>query len=164
VPQLYTALPVSAVTRPLRELKGFASVELEPQESKTVTVTLRRRDLAYWDTRVDKWVLESGRYTVMAAASSRDIRLEAEVDVTGDPVLLPLTLQSSIGEVLASPIAGPALLDAIQRTWGSSDEEADSDGLKMGASMPVGQVLPFLQGAITAAQLVELFERSNTPA
>lgn len=63
VVQVYTSLPGSPVQRPQRELKTFASVALEAGETRSVTVTVRRKDLAYWDIRADRWVVEGGSYS-----------------------------------------------------------------------------------------------------
>ncbi|OBK76772.1 glycoside hydrolase family 3 C-terminal domain-containing protein [Mycobacterium sp. 1274761.0] len=111
--QAYTALPDGAVQRPPRELKAFASVELAAAESREIVLTIRRKDLAYWDIRVDAWVVEGGRYSVEIAASSRDIRATVHVDVIGDDVRLPLSRSSSISEVLSHPVAGPLLAAAL---------------------------------------------------
>ena len=54
VVQVYTALPGGAIQRPERELKAFASVALEAGESREVVLTVRRKDLAYWDVRIDR--------------------------------------------------------------------------------------------------------------
>ncbi|WP_372350411.1 fibronectin type III-like domain-contianing protein [Streptomyces sp. KL116D] len=59
-------------------------VDLAPGESERVRVLIEREDLAYWDIRGERWVVEGGDYEVRAAASSRDIRSAATVEVTGD--------------------------------------------------------------------------------
>ncbi|OBA91930.1 glycosyl hydrolase [Mycobacteriaceae bacterium 1482268.1] len=111
--QVYTSLSGGAVQRPPRELKAFASMHLAAGESSVVCLTVRRKDLAYWDIRVDAWVVEGGRYTVDIAASSRDIRTSVDVDVSGDDVRVPLSRSSSIGEVMAHPVGGPMLAAAL---------------------------------------------------
>lgn len=109
VVQVYTSLPGGRVQRPPRELKAFASVALAAGETCDVTLTVRREDLAYWDVRVDSWIVEGGDYTVDVAASSRDIRFSTHVEIDGDGLTLPLSRASSIGEVMAHPVAGPML-------------------------------------------------------
>ncbi|MCH4089669.1 beta-glucosidase family protein [Acetobacter sp.] len=69
---------------PLRALKGFATVYLEPGESRVVNMTLDRRDLAYFDTVREDWTVPTGTVSVEIGASSRDIRLSAPLHVTGD--------------------------------------------------------------------------------
>lgn len=86
VVQLYIAPPKSGLFRPVRELKGFARVELEPGESKTVEFTLDDRSFAIWS---DGWKIPGGCYTVQIGASSRDIRLEQGVEIVGEEIAVP---------------------------------------------------------------------------
>jgi beta-glucosidase len=146
VVQVYTSLPGSSVQRAPRELKAFASVALEPGETQVVTLTVRRKDLAYWDIRADRWVVEGGEYTVDVAASSRDIRSTVAVAVTGDQFTLPLSRTSSMGEVLRHPVAGPVVQAAIAQMMGGLDQSAASimpegvDMSKMMESFPIGRI------------------------
>lgn len=142
--QVYTALKGSRVQRPPRELKAFASIALDAGETREVSLTVRRKDLAYWDIRVEDWIVEGGSYTVDVAASSRDIRSSATVDVDGDDVVLPLSRQSSIGDVLAHPVAGPALAAAMASMMDGASDMAgsmaeDTDLARMIASFPIGR-------------------------
>lgn len=83
VVQLYVAPPVNGIFRPLRELRAFAKVTLAPGESQTVSMTVSRRGFAYYDAVAKDWRVDSGVYTVEIGASSRDIRLTAQVHVHG---------------------------------------------------------------------------------
>ena len=74
------ASPV-VVTRPVRELKGYTRVDLQPGESKTVTITMARGDLAYWDPNSKKWTVTPGAYTVWAGDSSRQLPLRADLNL-----------------------------------------------------------------------------------
>lgn len=146
VVQVYTSLAGSGVQRAPRELKAFASVALEPCETRVVTLTVRRKDLAYWDIRADRWVVEGGEYTVDVAASSRDIRSSVAVAVDGDVLTLPLSRTSSMGEVLSHPVAGPIVQAALAQMMGGLDESAASimpegvDMSKMMESFPIGRI------------------------
>ena len=145
VVQLYSSLPTAVTQRPPRELKAFASVAVEAGETREVTLRVRRKDLAYWDVRVDSWIVEGGTYTFEVAASSRDVRGSVRVEVAGDPVKLPLSRTSSIGEVLADPVAGPILQAAIVEMMGAAPDAAGlvPDGVdlqKMLDSFPIGRV------------------------
>ncbi|MBW9095747.1 glycoside hydrolase family 3 C-terminal domain-containing protein [Microbacterium jejuense] len=146
VVQVYTGLTSSQVQRAPRELKSFASVALEPGETQTVTLTVRRKDLAYWDIRADRWVVEGGSYTVSVGASSRDLRSSVEVEVDGDAFTLPLTRSSSMGEVLRHPVAGPIVQSAITQMMGGMGDSAASimpegvDFSKMMESFPIGRI------------------------
>jgi beta-glucosidase len=134
------------VQRPQRELKAFASVALEAGESREVVLTLRRKDLAYWDIRADRWVVEGGDYVVDVAASSRDIRSSAAVAVEGDAVSLPLSRTSSMGEVLRHPVAGPIVQAAIAQMMGGLGDSTASimpegvDMSRMMESFPIGRL------------------------
>ncbi len=81
--QLYAAKPGAEVFRPAQELKGFAKVQLQPGESKTVTIPLDDKAFRYWNTRTDSWEVEGGSYELRVGASSADIRLTAVVEVAG---------------------------------------------------------------------------------
>lgn len=145
VVQLYSSLPTAVTQRPPRELKAFASVALDAGETREVTLRVRRKDLAYWDVRVDSWIVEGGTYTLEVAASSRDVRASARVEVAGDPVTLPLSRSSSIGEVLTDPVAGPILQAAITEMMGVAPDAAGLvpegvDLQKMLDSFPIGRV------------------------
>lgn len=81
--QLYVAKPRAEVFRPAQELKGFAKVQLQPGESKTVTIPLDDKAFRYWNTKTDSWEVEGGSYELRVGASSTDIRLTAVVEVAG---------------------------------------------------------------------------------
>ena len=81
--QLYVAKPEAEVFRPAQELKGFAKVQLQPGESKTVTIPLDDKAFRYWNTKTDSWEVEGGSYELRVGASSADIRLTAVVEVAG---------------------------------------------------------------------------------
>ena len=81
--QLYVAKPGAEVFRPAQELKGFAKVQLQPGESKTVTIPLDDKAFRYWNTKTDSWEVEGGTYELRVGASAADIRLTAAVEVNG---------------------------------------------------------------------------------
>jgi beta-glucosidase len=78
--QLYVHDFVASVTRPLKELKGFKRISLDPKEKKTVTFQLTRAELEYLDERM-KYVLEPGTIEVLVGSSSEDIRLKSSFEV-----------------------------------------------------------------------------------
>jgi beta-glucosidase len=73
VVQLYVRDRVGSVTRPVKELKGFRKVELEPGQSKDVTFTLSAADLAFY-TAAGRWEAEPGEFDVFVGPNSRDVR------------------------------------------------------------------------------------------
>ncbi len=116
VVHMYVRDTTASVSRPERELKGFAKVELEPGQSTTVILSLDRCSLAYWNNQRHSWLAEAGEYEVEIGASSRDIRQRATVDLTAisafggpgkqQPVF---TLESALREILADDGAAAVL-------------------------------------------------------
>jgi beta-glucosidase len=80
VVQLYIADPISSVTRPVKQLKGFARVALQPNESRIVHFELDARHLAFYDAEM-RYVVEPGVINVLVGAASNDIRQQAAVEV-----------------------------------------------------------------------------------
>jgi len=74
VVQLYLGDSEASVPRPAKELKGFEKVSLEPGESARVSLTLKPRDLVFWDESKNGWTVESGEFQVMLGRSVNDIR------------------------------------------------------------------------------------------
>ena len=80
VVQLYIRDVVSSVTTPVKQLKGFAKVALNPGEKKTVHFTLTPEDLSLLDRQLQR-VVEPGTFKVMIGHSSADIRLTGSFEV-----------------------------------------------------------------------------------
>lgn len=84
VAQLYVRGPQGGVLRPDRELKGFAKVQLDAHESKTVRIEFDRYTFRHFDTESNAWHVESGEWTLMVGANVEDILLTATHEVKGD--------------------------------------------------------------------------------
>lgn len=82
--QLYVGKAESKIYRAPRELKGFGKVFLQPGEEKTVTIELTDRAFKFWNVSTSDWCTESGEYKIYIGASSRDIKLEASVEIKSD--------------------------------------------------------------------------------
>lgn len=93
VVQLYVSDVESTVFRPVKELRGFTKVYLEPGETKTVEFTLNMRDFAYYDVHAKDWVVEQGEFKILIGASSQDIRLEGSIYAYGREGLQPVDLR-----------------------------------------------------------------------
>ena len=78
VVQIYVGQPEASVERPVRELKAFDKVELEPGETKTVTLPLGERAFTYYDVASHTWKRDPAAFIIEAGASSRDIRQTKE--------------------------------------------------------------------------------------
>lgn len=166
VVQVYTSLAESTVQRPMRELKAFASVALEAGETHEVVLVVRREDLAYWHVRAQRWVVEGGQYAVDVAASSRDLRAQASVPVEGDALHLPLTRESSLGEVFAHPIAGPIVQAAMAQMMSMMDGAAsvmpeDVDMMKMMNSFPIGRIGMMAGESLSPEMVDQLIAMAN---
>ena len=76
VVQLYIQDVESSVDRPLKELKGFEKVWLEPGETRTVHFTIGKDALSFFDAEKHEWVAEPGEFKALVGASVADIRSE----------------------------------------------------------------------------------------
>lgn len=89
VAQLYVSRPNSQLFTPLRELKGFAKVFLQPGESRTVTIPLDDKAFRYFNVKTNRWEIEGGEYRLEVGASAADILLTASVEVEGTGAPIP---------------------------------------------------------------------------
>lgn len=80
VVQLYIRDVLSSVTRPVKELKGFHKIPLQPGESKTVQFAITPDDLSFLNRNMER-VVEPGAFNVMIGSSSADIRQTGEFEV-----------------------------------------------------------------------------------
>lgn len=76
--QLYVGKKDSKLIRAARELKGFAQVELEPGESKTVKIPFDDKTFRFWDVKTNSWQQEKGTYQIMVGKNVEDICCEAD--------------------------------------------------------------------------------------
>lgn len=81
VAQLYVQNLVSSIELPVRELKGFKKVHLNPGEKQVVQLVLDRRSFAWYDVESSSWRVDNGEYEINVGSSSRDIRLQQTVNV-----------------------------------------------------------------------------------
>ncbi|KAJ4289861.1 hypothetical protein N0V90_011194 [Kalmusia sp. IMI 367209] len=79
IAQLYIGIP----NAPVRQLRGFQKVDLEPGKTDVATFALTRRDLSVWDVVAQQWKLQRGEYNVWVGASSRDLRLNGTFEIGG---------------------------------------------------------------------------------
>ncbi|MGV0737708.1 beta-glucosidase [Mycobacterium syngnathidarum] len=163
VVQVYVGLPGSSVGRPVRWLAGFGAVTLEPAEQRAVEISISRDDLAYWSTDAGRWVVETGEYAVWVGASSRDLRLTAAVTVTGDEPTRPFTRDSTLGELLADPVAAQTIADILSSAspFDTGDSVLGTNLLRMLESVPIGRMVAFSAGKVTGEQLDQLLASVN---
>jgi beta-glucosidase len=101
VVQVYVGDTEASVARPLRELKGFVKVHLEPGETQQVSCQLDERAFAFWSTRFQQWVVESGEFMIAVGSSSRDLVATETITLDAPRLSLPLGPDSTLHEWLA---------------------------------------------------------------
>ena len=172
VVQLYVAPKGGTVIRPVRELRAFDKIALEPGETKTVTFTLDKRAWAYWSTEIHDWHVESGEYEIQIAKNAQEILLSEPVRVESETVIPKVfTLNSTIGEIMADPKGKAVFEQAVgAMSGGSAQEMKDSqegNGVinsemmaAMMEAMPLRQLISFVPG-VTKEALAPLLEALN---
>lgn len=81
VAQLYVGDPSAKIERPVKELKGYQKVRIDPGVTQHVNLTLDRRSLAYWDVASNNWKVDPGKFTVFVGDSSEDTPLTQDFEV-----------------------------------------------------------------------------------
>lgn len=172
--QLYVRNAVGDEIRPIRELRAFAKVKLEPGETKTVRFRLGKRAFAYWNTEIHDWHVETGVYGVEIARSSRDIVLSKDVKVSSARVIREkFDLDSIVMDVLNDPHAKGVMMPYLnvllepfkprEGESGDTEREAVSEdmALAMLKYMPLRAILSFGAGKMTRGQLLGLIDTMN---
>ncbi len=159
VVQAYVSVSSSKVVRVPRELKGFADITLQPGASGRVEIAIPTEELAYWSVPGEGWVVETGRYTVAVGSSSRDLSLEATVDVEGNEPVSAVTLESTIREAMAVP-GFPELM--AQLTAGLPFGDLDEDMERMLLDTPLSALIGF--AGIPAEQVQGALDGLNAQA
>lgn len=169
VVQLYVAPKTEGVIRPVRELKGFEKIALQPGESRKVSFTLSKRAFAYWNCEISDWHVLTGTYGIDVGSSSRDIRLSKDVKITSATVLpRSFDMNTTVGDILRDPEASKVLepysdmfaLSPQQPKPG--DEELDEGTKHMIQSildcLPMRNCLSFGTDKADSKRLAELME------
>ncbi|HHV12084.1 MAG TPA: glycosyl hydrolase [Clostridiales bacterium] len=89
VVQLYVGCRSDKIFRPKKELKGFQKIELQPGETKTVTIPFDDKTFRYFNVLTNGWEIETADYEIMVGASSADIRLSTMVSIIGTEAPVP---------------------------------------------------------------------------
>lgn len=81
IAQVYVSQCNPTIFKPLKELKGFAKVELESDEEKEVNITLDDSAFQYYNVQNKKWEIESGEYKILVGKSCESIELECKIHI-----------------------------------------------------------------------------------
>jgi beta-glucosidase len=157
VVQVYVHDHQAKLVRPPKELKGFAKVELQPGETKTVTVSLDFRAFAYYHPAYKQWITEAGEFDILFGASSADIRCTKTVSLqctlnlpsilTRDSTLREWMEDSRGVSVLAPFIQ--KMIEEMQSKFGG-DQAIGMDPMGFLMDMPLANLLNFMGDALPA--------------
>ena len=148
--QLYVAPPAGKAVRPLRELRAFEKISLEPGECRTVEFILDRRAFAEWDIELHGWYVPGGIYQIQLGRSAAEIVLEKEIElISSEPKIPFFTQNTPLGEIMEYPKAKKILLSAMEEMLGtratrlnSKDAADKSDTLSREAMLASAQAMP----------------------
>lgn len=168
--QLYVSeLTGTHEDRPVKELKAFTKVQLNPKESKVVTMTLDKRSFAFWNTEIGDWYAPTGEYLISAGASCTDIRLKAKVNVTSTAKgVFKINENTVLEEMLEHPVAAKcaeplvkSFMDEMLGDRSESEKESVSDEmmLAMLRSMPLRALRSFIN--MKDEEVVKFIEETN---
>lgn len=115
VAQLYVGALSGNVSRPVRELRGFAKLELVPGETGEAAFCLGKRDFAYYEPLCRDWHVESGDFRLEIGASSRDLALSRTVYVRGTTRLPHTFTRASTMKELLNCAAGKAFVETLMQ-------------------------------------------------
>lgn len=141
VVQVYVKDPESSVHRPERELKGFARVELAPQETTLVRLNLDQRAFSFWSERFDRWAVEPGEFIIEVGHHSRRLPLNRTVQIDAPPLRPPLAADSTLHEWAADPIGRELLAEAAAN--GAPDPLRDPELVTVVGTMPMTTLASF---------------------
>lgn len=163
VVQLYISDLTGSAVRPSKELKGFEKIELEPGETKTVTMELNKRSFAWYRTDIQDWYAAEGEYKILIGSSSQNICLEESVQLVKkikEPVIYDKN--TTVGELLENRAAGEYVRSQL-KPYLTYFEDGDEDANRLVSSVLRGLPLRALRSfsGITNRQLDKVVEDLN---
>jgi beta-glucosidase len=157
VVQVYVRDVEASVHRPVRELKAFTKVFLDPGESRQVTLTLDQRAFSFWSELLGRWVVEAGDFAVEVGHHSRDLPLRSTVSVDAPSIAAPLTADSTLHEWMADPVGAELLAEAAAS--GQPDPTRDAELVAVVGTMPMSTLAAFGGMSVDHDTLDKLVER-----
>ena len=136
--QLYVGDPASSVTRPLRELKGFDRVELEPGATGEARIVLDVRAFSFWSVVHHRWVVEAGDFVLHVGTSSRDLPHAHRLHLDAPSIAAPLGPDSTLHEWLADPRGAELLATSVD-----GGHQVEATLLQVIGSMPLSTLAGF---------------------
>ena len=157
VVQVYVRDVAASVARPIRELKAFTKVALEPGESRPVTLTLDERAFSFWSELLGRWAVEAGDFAVEVGHHSRDLPLIETVTIDAPSIAAPLTADSTLHEWMADPVGAALLAEAA--AGGQPDPTHDPELVAVIGTMPMSTLAAFGDMSLDHDTLDKLVER-----
>ena len=153
--ELYVEPTYPSVSRPVRELKGFIKISLEPGEEKTVTMTLDKRGFAYYDVETNDWQVDTTVYKILVGSSSRKLPLVASVKVNSSRKNKAFfTTDSRVYELNANPISKEALNKLL-----TEDLKLNISALSI--DLPLSKLVGFSGGKLSVDMLDRFVSELN---
>jgi beta-glucosidase len=149
----------SGLVRPPKELKGFVKIELQPGETKTVTLALDFRAFAYYHPAYQQWITEDGEFDILVGASSADIRCVQTVTLQSTlelPCLLnrKSTLRDWMDDPRGKRVFEPLfqqMVAPMQAAFGGGQDGENAVGMDPAGfltDMPLLDILHFQESAL----------------
>jgi beta-glucosidase len=145
------------LVRPPKELKGFVKVELQPGETKTVSVSLDFRAFAYYHPAYERWITEDGEFDILIGSSSADIRCVQTVALQST-LELPCLLhrESTLREWMEDPRGMSVLASFYEQVpakvlatfFGGGENAIGMDTSSFYLSMPLPNLMHFLDNTL----------------
>ena len=166
VVQLYVSDKTGTPDRPVKELKGFAKVALEPGETKTVKLTVDFRSLAYFAEKIGDWYAAPGTYQILVGDASDNIAVCTEITYQTDKSL-PLRMDTSLtmGELFANPKTAAVLQGMMAKMMEDSPFAGAGDSLGEGTDLMMQKMMQYMPlkslksfGMVNDAQIAGMLE------
>ncbi len=129
---LYVAAPSGDFVRPVRELRNFRKILLQPGEEKVVTFTLAKRDFSYWNTNLNDWHVLTGEYQIQICKNAEEVLLSENLQITSTEIeKIFFTVNTPMGDIMRHPASRAVLNKALMAMRGISSVDETEEGEAM---------------------------------
>lgn len=149
VVQVYVTDNAASVARPVRELKAFEKIWLQPGEQQVVTLTLDERSFAFWGPT--GWTVEPGAFTIHAGPHSQHLPLQEIITLNTGAPTVPLNDSSTLREWAEHPVGLLVLQGTMTAMGQPADALTNEESLPLFGSMPLRTILGFAQQSTGAS-------------
>lgn len=154
--QLYVEDPECSVSRPLRELRAFGKVFLQPGESCPVVMRLDARAFSFWSVSLGRWVVEAGTFILHVGTSSRHLPHAHPMHLDAPPFAPPLDRDSTLHEWLADPEGARLLTARLASGSGAGGAMVEPEMIRVIGTMPLSTLANFGIAGLTHDDLDSL--------